>query len=121
VAAPELLERGGSIREQIARRISANYHRLLEKVARPTSPPPCRVLAAEGGWSAVLEVPSFEAEEPLVLALLQDESVLAHPGYFFDFPRESYLIVSLLVDEARFDDGTDRLLKRLDCPIASHE
>jgi alanine-synthesizing transaminase len=121
VAAPELLERGVSIREQIGRRISANYHRLLERVARCTLTPVCRVLPAEGGWSAVLQVPSIEPEEALVLALLQEEGVLAHPGYFFDFPRESYLVVSLLVAEARFADGTDRLLKRFDCPVASHE
>ena len=118
VAAPELLERGAIVREQIARRVSANYERLLEKAA---SMPACRVLASEGGWSAVLEVPSLESEEALVVNLLQDDGVLAHPGYFFDFPRESYLVVSLLVSEAQFADGTDRVLKRFDCAVASHE
>jgi hypothetical protein len=38
--------------------------------------------------------------------------VLAHPGYFFDFPRESFLIVSLLTPEGPFADGVDRLLRR---------
>ena len=28
--------------------------------------------------------------------------VLAHPGYFFDFPRESFLVVSLLPPERSF-------------------
>jgi aspartate/methionine/tyrosine aminotransferase len=116
-----LLERGVSVREQIARRVSANYQRLLEKAARCTLTPACRVLASEGGWSAVLEVPSLESEEDLVVNLLQDDGVLAHPGYFFDFPRESYLVVSLLVSEAQFAEGTDRVLKRFDCPVKSHE
>lgn len=121
VAASELLERGVSVREQIARRVSANYQRLLEQAARCTLTPVRRVLASEGGWSAVLEAPSRESEEDLVVNLLQDVGVLAHPGYFFDFPRESYLVVSLLVSEAQFAEGIDRVLQRLDCPVRSHE
>jgi hypothetical protein len=38
-----------------------------------------------------------------------------HPGYFFDFPREAFLIVSLLVPSARFDEGIERLLRHFDC------
>ena len=118
LAASRLLERGVGVREQIARRVSVNYQRLLEKTA---SMPVCRVLVMGGGWSAVLEVPSLESEEALVVNLLKDEGVLAHPGYFFDFPRESYLVISLLVSEEQFAEGTDRLLRRLSCPVASHE
>ena len=44
-----------------------------------------------------------------MLALLVERSVLAHPGYFFDFPNESFLIVSLLTPEAAFADGVSRL------------
>jgi aspartate/methionine/tyrosine aminotransferase len=127
LAASELLERGADVREQIARRVSANYRRLLEKVpgcagdARQTMTPGCRVLQSDGGWSAVLEVPPLESEEDLVVSLLKDDDVLAHPGYFFDFPREAYLVVSLLVPEAQFAEGTDRVLKRFDCALASHD
>jgi alanine-synthesizing transaminase len=119
VAAPDLLERGAVVREQIVRRVSVNYERLLEKVAATT--PACRVLASEGGWSAVLQVPSLESEDALVVNLLEDDGVLTHPGYFFDFPRESYLVMSLLVPEAQFAEGTDRVLRRFACPVASHE
>jgi alanine-synthesizing transaminase len=119
IAAPELLECGAIVREQIARRISVNYERLLKKAA--AAAPACRVLASEGGWSAVLQVPSLESEEALVVNLLNHDGVLAHPGYFFDFPRESYLVLSLLVSEAQFDEGTDRVLRRFACPVASHE
>jgi aspartate/methionine/tyrosine aminotransferase len=118
IAAPELLERGAMVREQIARRVAANYEH-INKAAGAT--PACRVLAGEGGWSAVLQVPSLESEEALVVNLLKDDGVLAHPGYFFDFPRESYLVMSLLVSEAQFADGTDRVLRRFACPVASHE
>ena len=44
-----------------------------------------------------------------------DDGVLTHPGYFFDFPRESFLIVSLLPSEAVFAEGVSRVLRHFDC------
>ena len=108
-AAAELLERGSPVRAQIRARVAANYRHL---VGRNAAAPACRVLRSEGGWYAVLQVPTLRTEEELVLDLLVSDGVLAHPGYFFDFPRESYLVVSLLVPEAEFSEGVERLLSR---------
>jgi hypothetical protein len=113
LAAAELLHRGAAVRSQIAVRIVANYRALHTAVA---GAPSCRVLPSEGGWYAVLQVPSLESEEDLVLRLLAD-GVLTHPGYFFDFPRESFLIVSLLPPDASFADGVSRVLRHFDCPV----
>ena len=113
LAAPALLERGAAIRSQISTRIRANY-RTLQRASGAV--PRCRVLRSDGGWYAVLQVPSLESEEDLVLHLL-DEGVLAHPGYFFDFPRESFLVVSLLPTEAAFADGISRILRHFDCTV----
>jgi DNA-binding transcriptional MocR family regulator len=74
----------------------------------------CRLLRSEGGWSAVLQVPSLEPEEELVLRLLAD-GVLVQPGYFFDFSRESFLVVSLITPPAVLADGIDRILRHFDC------
>jgi alanine-synthesizing transaminase len=114
LAAAELLHRGAAVRSQIASRIVANYRALQTAVA---GAPSCRVLRSEGGWYAVLQVPSLESEEDLVLRLLAD-GVLTHPGYFFDFPRESFLIVSLLPPEASFADGVSRVLRHFDCAVS---
>lgn len=110
LAAPALLERGAAVRSQISIRTRANYH-TLQVLAGAV--PSCRLLRSAGGWYAVLQVPSLESEEDLVLRLL-GEGVLAHPGYFFDFPRESFLVVSLLPPEAAFADAISRLLGRFD-------
>jgi aspartate/methionine/tyrosine aminotransferase len=110
LAAAELLDRGGAIRAQIAARIVANYRQLKDRVA---CVPSCRVLRAAGGWSAIVQVPTLRSEEELVVDLVTHEGVLAHPGYFFDFPRESFLILSLLPAERRFADGVARLLARV--------
>lgn len=107
VAAPGLLERGAAIRVQIHDRARANLAALRAIAA---SFPACEVLNTEGGWSAVVRVPSTRSEEQLVLDLLDREGILVHPGYFFDFPREAFLVVSLLPPPAVFSDAAARLL-----------
>jgi hypothetical protein len=116
-AAAELIERAAPIRVQIQGRTAANHRRLVEQVA---DVPACGVLRVEGGWYGVLQVPSFGPEEDLVVALVERDGVVVHPGYFFDFPRESYLIVSLLPPEAVFADGVDRILRRVTTASSGH-
>jgi alanine-synthesizing transaminase len=57
-------------------------------------------------------VPSVRSEETLVLELLNEDHVIVHPGFFFDFERESYVVVSLLVEPTTFASGIARLLAR---------
>ena len=109
VAAPSLIERGAAIRSQIQARIATNLASLRKQAAAHAS---AGVLRVEGGWSAVLQVPAVRSEEALALELLEQDDVLVHPGYFFDFPREAFVVVSLLVDPARFDAAIARLLAR---------
>jgi aspartate/methionine/tyrosine aminotransferase len=59
---------------------------------------------------------TFVSEEDFVLRLLSDDGVLVHPGYFFDFPTESYCIVSLIQAEREFSEGVERLLRRAMSP-----
>jgi aspartate/methionine/tyrosine aminotransferase len=39
--------------------------------------------------------------------------VLVHPGYFFDFPGESYLVLSLLTPPPDLEEGVSRVLASL--------
>ena len=110
VAAPRLLHEGASIRAAIQARIRRNLTALRAIAARH---PACEVLRMEGGWSAVIRVPSTRSEEQLVLDLLRTERILVHPGYFFDFPREAYVVISLLPPDDIFDDAGARLLQFL--------
>jgi aspartate/methionine/tyrosine aminotransferase len=109
LAAAELIDRGRAIRRQISERLRVNYQKLNELAA---SRPSCRVLPVAGGWYAVVQVPTLRTEEDLVVSLLNEDGVLVHPGYFFDFPRESFLVVSLLVPEESFTTGAERLFRR---------
>src|SRR5262245_14441048 len=111
LAAAELLDRGSTVREQVRDRVCNNYQTFH---ARAGEVPSCELLRAEGGWYAVLRVPSIMSEEDLVLRLLSEDGVLVHPGYFFDFPHESFLVVSLLPPAEQFADGISRILARFD-------
>jgi alanine-synthesizing transaminase len=111
LAAAELLDRGALLRRQIQARVTANYNHLT---AAGAAIPACEVLNAEGGWYAIVRVPSLCPEEELVLNLLADADVLIHPGYFFDFAHESHLVVSLILSEARFREGVSRMFRYLE-------
>ena len=67
--------------------------------------PSCSVLPCEAGWYAVLQVPAIMSEEALVLELLDRTGILVHPGYFFDFEREAFLVISLLPETAAFSSA----------------
>jgi hypothetical protein len=110
LAAPRLLQEGAIVREQIQTRIRANYEFLIEAVR---AHPACTLLHPEAGWYAVIQVPSTLAEEALVLELLEQCGVLVHPGYFFDFPRETFLVVSLLPRVGDFRIGIARVLSHV--------
>jgi alanine-synthesizing transaminase len=116
MAAACLLQAGVRIRTQIAARTSANYRYLQSAAAAVRS---CRLLRSDAGWSAVLQVPSLQSEEDLVLHLLENEGVLAQPGYFYDFSRESFLVVSLITPPAVLAEGIGRVLRHFDCSIVN--
>ena len=108
-AAAEFIENGATIRAQIVARIKRNLESLRAQAA---AFPSINVLPVEGGWSAVIQVPSVGPEEALVLELLEKDDVVVHPGYFFDFDREAFIVVSLLVEPTVFDKATARVLTR---------
>jgi aspartate/methionine/tyrosine aminotransferase len=96
------------VRHAIQARIARNLTTARE-AAR--SYPACEVLPVEGGWSAVVGGPATRTEEALALALLEQQLVLVHPGFFFDFPHEAFLVVSLLPREDVFADAFERVLR----------
>jgi hypothetical protein len=108
-AAPHWLRLRSQMQGQIRQRTRNNLRLLSER----TNDSPCRLLTAEGGWCATLEIPRHHSEEDWMLVLLEEDDVLVHPGYFFDFPREAFLVLSLLPREELFREALDRLFARI--------
>ena len=111
IAARSLLERGAVVRQRILDRLRANDAALRTSL---TGAGGATVLPADGGWSAVLRVPATRSEEALVTELVERDGVVVHPGYFFDFPHEAFLVVSLLPEPSVFERGIRLLQERLD-------
>lgn len=93
-AARRWLSLAPRIRHVIQQRCEAGREVLLQSFPAESG---CRLLPAEGGWAAIIEVPRIRSEEEWVLYLLEGPGVLVQPGYFYDFEREAYLVCSLLV------------------------
>lgn len=111
VAAADLLHDGAIVRERIRARVVGNFKALCRLV---DAAPALEVLHADGGWSAVIRVPARGSEEEMVLELLERHRVLVHPGFFFDFPNEAFVVVSLLAEPAGFEAGITRLVEFFD-------
>jgi aspartate/methionine/tyrosine aminotransferase len=111
-AAPRLLPSADALVGSLRGRLRKNLAE-LRGVLEPAGSP-YRVLRCSGGWTAIVEVPRVAGEEDMALGLLREEGVFAHPGYFFDFEREAYLAVSLLLEPDAFLEAAGRLKAYLD-------
>ncbi len=107
-ALPELLALAPRIRSAILDRVRANL-----TVLRRDLPKAASVLPVEGGWSAVIRIPRTVSDEEFALQLLTRHGVVVHPGYFFDFDREGFLVVSLLTAPEQFAEGVRRLAQTI--------
>lgn len=113
-ALPELFGYGERAAQSIRRRVTGNFEALVATFAAGAgNRAAVDVLPLVGGWSAVLRVPATMPEEDLVLHLLQKHDVLVHPGFFFDFPSEAFLVLSLLPEPVVFTIGLERLRRAL--------
>src|SRR5580658_3828703 len=107
-AVPALLDQRKNIQEQLLERVLGN---LAELDRQLTAQKACRRLTVEGGWYAVLRIPVTQTDEELAVDLLRRKSVLVHPGHFYDFPNDGYLVLSLITPRAEFTDGVRKLLE----------
>lgn len=110
LAAPALLGARPALQGAIAERVRRG-HGILREVFAGTA---CQLLRAEGGWQGVLRLPRLYSEEEWALRLLEEDRVLCHPGYFFDFPEEAYVVLSLLTRPEVLEEGARRLLRRVE-------
>ena len=107
-AAPTLLAERETVQSQIRERVRANLEELDHQLLKQKS---CSRLAAQGGWYVVLRVPVTQSDEDLAIALLREKNVLVHPGHFYDFPQDGFLVLSLIASPEDFRAGLQTLLQ----------
>jgi aspartate/methionine/tyrosine aminotransferase len=112
-ATQSLLEQRKKIQQQLLDRVLANLAELDRRLAAQKT---CERLSVEGGWYAVLRVPVTQTDEELTVNLLRRKSVLVHPGHFYDFSSDGYLVLSLIAQRDEFGEGIGRLLELTAAP-----
>jgi alanine-synthesizing transaminase len=107
LALPNLLSIREEIQRQLQNRIAANLTHLDSALA---SNKLLSRLDRQGGWYATLRVPATSSDEDLAVTLLEKHDVLVHPGRFFDFRQDGFLVLSLITPESDFREGLRRVL-----------
>jgi alanine-synthesizing transaminase len=107
MGASKMLDMRHAFQRQVMARVRANLAELDRQLAGQES---CGRLEIEGGWYAVLRMPATRLDEELALDLLDTHGVYVHPGHFYDFSGDGYLVVSLITPIEVFAEGTKRIL-----------
>jgi len=102
------LEGAPAIQRQIIARVKENLKWLTMHLNDHTE-----LLSLQGGWYATLRIPAVRTEEEWVLEFLREDHVSVYPGYFFDFDKEAYIILSLLPPNPVFQEAAGRIIRRL--------
>ncbi|MDP8212305.1 MAG: pyridoxal phosphate-dependent aminotransferase [Candidatus Zapsychrus exili] len=108
-ACPVWLSKRVEIQQQMLNRIKCNLTFLEKELDNSKAD----LLKTEGGWYVAFKISDKYKEEDLVLELLKKDHVFVHPGYFFDFQDEPYVVVSLLPEQENFQKGIGRVINRL--------
>jgi alanine-synthesizing transaminase len=111
LAVPTLLKGFQAFQDQVRARAQGNLAELDRQLAGAKS---CTRLEVEGAWTVVLRVPATRSDEDLALALVEKKNVYVHPGHFYDFPSDGYLVASLIVPEQAFSNGVARVVELID-------
>jgi alanine-synthesizing transaminase len=107
LATPVLVDQRRSIQPLLLDRVRTNLQDLDRQLSRQKT---CERLSVEGGWYVVLRVPALQSDEDLAIDLLRKVAVLVHPGHFYDFPSDGYLVLSLITPAAEFREAISRIL-----------
>ena len=107
LATQAFLELRHAFQKELMSRVQQNLLELDRQLAAHSS---CARLLMEGGWYAVLRVPATRSDEDLAIELLQTKRVYVHPGHFYDFSGDGFLVLSLIARTEEFAEGIRRLV-----------
>src|SRR5882757_11059002 len=111
LAIPRFLEERHGFQRQVMSRVRRNLAELDRQLAAQKAVSRLRV---EGGWCAVLRLPLTRSDEDLAIELLAARGVSVHPGHFYEFPSEGFIVVSLLAPWKQFGRGISDVLLFMD-------
>ena len=96
---PDMLEEAKQQTVRVRDRVTGNawtLRRMLQEDPRGLE----SMQRMEGGWNALVRVPSVLDENEMVLRMIRDHKLTGQPGYFFDMTANGYLAGILLQQPA---------------------
>jgi aspartate/methionine/tyrosine aminotransferase len=120
---PRVFAARAEIAAEITARVAENRLLLAAHIAPLEG---VELLAADGGWAAILRVrgerrQNAPDEDSLVTQLVQDHGVIVQPGWFFDLDPEddagrpaAHLVLSLLPEPQRLEQGLAHVVEAID-------
>jgi aspartate/methionine/tyrosine aminotransferase len=109
-AMPYLLANRGDVQQQIRERVRENLSELDRQIA---DAPAVSRLQVDGGWYAILRVPAVRSGDELAIRVMERERVVVHPGHFYGFDGDGWIVLSLLPPPVEFAEGVNRLLRSI--------
>jgi aspartate/methionine/tyrosine aminotransferase len=106
-ALPDLLQLAPDLQQQALDRLRTNLA-TLDRLLVGT--PAWSRLPVGGGWSVVLRRPALGTDESFAETLLAERGVHVHPGGFYGFASEGYLVAGLLSAPDEFEKGMTLML-----------
>lgn len=106
-ALPQWLAHRHTLQQQIQARTKRNLSAADQLLSTQTL---VTRLEVEAGWYIVLRIPAIRRDEEVAIDLIHSAGVSVHPGYFFGFPQDGWLVLSLLAPEEEFRSGVAAIL-----------
>jgi alanine-synthesizing transaminase len=108
-AAPGIFEAGKAVRKDFALRIRECWG--ITKTQLDSSPS-CRYSAPEGGFYVTIQLPDLE-EEQAAEAILRENHIMIHPGYFYDM-KSNHLVLCFVQKPEELQRFLPEMLETLD-------
>jgi alanine-synthesizing transaminase len=101
-AVPDWIAGRARLQSQISQRVESNLRSLDSMISTQWM---MSRLEVEAGWYAALRVPALASGEELAVRLVREYGLSVHPGYFFGFSGDGWLVISLITPENEFRAG----------------
>ncbi|MBK6604165.1 MAG: pyridoxal phosphate-dependent aminotransferase, partial [Leptospiraceae bacterium] len=105
-----LLETANKIQSQIQNRAKSNSIRIADLLKEEKG---IESFLPDGGWNMILKLKEPWEDEEFAFRLLEEQGVYVYPGYMFDMPGSSYIVISLILSTEMIEEGMRRICSLL--------
>lgn len=107
-ALPNLFLYKQTIQTLISKRILENLEYLKSKNSELFV-----VYSPLGGWYVPVQIPMKFSENKFAFELLSSRNVLIHTGGLFGFSENKWIVISLLLESSKFQEGVQKIIEFL--------